>query len=664
MTRLFTALALWSAAVAGFASNTPAPAPASSPLPVQDFFRSGLYEDALLNPTGDLVLAATHPDIDTHRVTVIDLRSQTSTDVASGSLPGTTYRYLGWATGDMAEFTQHLADDSTQFVLLHWGGVRNGVPSFKATLSDVGNFSVVDRTMYDGRHLLVKRLEGSGSDAYYGIYRVDPIGGPGQMTSAARIAKLDRHTIFILTDSIGNLQLIVTKDDDGVRHFMTYAGKDQDGTTHWHEFLQLKDETSEFEPIAFTSDDHAIYALSNLGQSTVGLVEYDPVADKLLRTVFSSDEGDVTYARYDPYSDGIIYLTWTTGVSLHYEVLDKRAAAYMPKLLEAFPGKRVIPWSVSRDGHATLVYVYSDTDPGEYYVFDAATRQVEPLGEAYPWFDGYAMAPVHQGSIKTQDGFSISYLLTLPARSHGPFPLVVIPHGGPIGIFDADTFDPEAQLLASRGYAVLKVNYRGSGGSGQKFLDAGKQQWGRKIEDDIDETVRAVLGTQPIDRDRVCIYGASYGGYSALMSMIRFPALYKCAASFAGVMDIPLMYDSSTIQYSTENRRAMADIIGDPTTDAAKLRAVSPVYLASEITRPVFIAQGGADGRVDPEQAYRMKLVLERLGKPLEFHYYPHDGHGFRELADETDFYTRLLQFFDKNIGPEAGRVAVKSKPR
>ena len=661
MSRILIALALWSTAVSGFAANTPAPAPATSLPSVQDFFRSGIYEEAVLSPKGDVVLAATQLDTHTHRATVIDLRSQTSTDVAIGSVPGTTYRYLNWGADYVGEFTQQMADGSTQFVVLDWGGVRDGKPAFKATLSDAGNFSVVDRTMYDGRHILVKRLEVGGPDGYYGVYRIDPIGGTGQMTPAARIAKLDRHTISIITDSIGDLRLIVTKDDDGTRHYMIYAGKGPDGIK-WHEFMQLKDETSKFEPIAFTSDDHAIYALSNIDRSTTGLVEYDPVAGKLLRTVFSSDEGDVTSARYDPYSDGIIYLTWSSGATLHYEVLDKRAATYMPRLHEAFPGKQVIPWSVSRDGHAILVYVYSDTDPGEYYVFDAKSQQAEPLGDGYPWFDGYKMAPVHAGSIKTQDGFSLSYLLTLPATGRGPFPLVVIPHGGPIGIFDADTYDAEAQLLASRGYAVLKVNYRGSGGSGLKFLNAGKQQWGRKIEDDIDQVVKTVLGIQPIDPQRVCIYGASYGGYSALMSMIRFPALYKCAASLAGVMDIPLMYDSSTIQYSAENKRVMADLIGDPTTDAAKLRAVSPVYLASEITRPIFLAQGGADGRVDPEQAYRMKMVLERLGKHVEFHYYPHDGHGFSDLTDETDFYTQLLKFLDRNIGPGAALTAAKSK--
>lgn len=660
MMRVVMAIALWSVAAAGFAADIPAPAPATSLLPVEDFFRGGVYQDAVLSPKGDLVLAATQPDTSNRHVTVIDLSSQTSTDIASSDQPDTSYRYLNWTASYTGDFTEDQGDSSYRFIVVHWEGVRNGRPSYQVAPSNIGGFSVLDRLMRDGQHMLVLRLEGSGSDAFYGMYKVDPIGGPGQMTFAARIMKLDRHTIFTLTDSIGNLRLIATKDDDGIRHFMTYAGKDPDGTTHWDEFMQLKDPNAVFEPVAFTPDDHAFYALSNVDRSTTGLVEYDPAAGKVIKTLFSTDAGDVTYARYDPYSNGIIYLTWAEGTTLHYQPIDERAASYMPMLHEAFHGKQIVPWSMSKDGRVQLVYVFSDTDPGEYYVFDSTTRQAESLGDAHPWLDGHTMAPVHPGSIKTLDGFSINFLLTLPVNGHGPFPLVVIPHGGPIGIFDADTFDPEAQFLASRGYAVLKVNYRGSGGHGQKFLNAGKQQWGRKIEDDIDEAVNTVLATQPIDRGRVCIYGASYGGYSALMSMIRFPALYKCAASFAGVMDIPLMYDSSTIQYSAENKRVMADIIGDPTTDAAKLRAVSPVYLASQITRPVFIAQGGADTRVDPEQAYRMKLVLERLGKSMEFQYYPHDGHGFNILADETDFYTRLLAFFDKNIGPDTSKPTAK----
>ena len=458
-----------------------------------------------------------------------------------------------------------------------------------------------------------------------------------------------------LVDKDGHLKLEITTKEDGDRH---YSWCDGDGSS-CHEFMVLKKDdiiqkNETFNPVLVGDDDQKFLVLSNIDRDTVGLFEYDPLAKKFTKTLFAKDDADVTECNYDWKTNQITAVVYSLGGVSHYESLDPKAAALASVLRNAFPGEEVSPYDMSHDGREVLLYVSSSRNSGAYYALDMKAGNAEFLGQHTPWFDEDKMAPTAVATLNTTDGFSVSYLLTLPRMGNKPYPLVVIPHGGPIGVFDWNGFDNESQLLASRGYAVLKVNYRGSGGGGMKFENAGKRQWGRKIEDDIEAAVKAALKGNPIDSNRVCIYGASYGGYSALMSLIRDPQLYKCAASFAGVTDLTLLYDTTHVQFSEVIKEEIADIIGDPTDKDSELETYSPVYLADKIARPVLIGQGLKDDRVDPEHAYRLKLMLDTFKKTYEFYTYDDEAHGFYERMDAIDFYTHLLGFLDKNIGDSA----------
>ena len=637
----------------------PASVDSASKLDVSDFFRVGVLQSAVLSPSGRYVAELNITDQGNQDVSLVDLDTQTSTDIMKGDISGEKFTRIRWASDDTIIMYVNVNSGSRQLVAARWSQSKDAPPQVKVTVWPSG-YWILDLLVHDGKHQLIVHNEEDGARFCTCFYVADSVEGPEGLSKDKLVYSIDTGAVGLVTDRDGHLKLKETRDNQNIRHYFRYIA-DADGKLIWREFKHIDDEKQVFDLEAMAPDGHDLYVLSNIGRSTVGYIEYDPDTDKFVRTIYSNDDADISDTHYDAWTDSLSYVTWYQGTDIHYQVLDSRAQRYIPALQEAFPGEQVVPWGIAADGHEVLVYAFSDRDPGTYYAFDSRTNKAQKLGAEQPWLDPAEMSPTSAGSIRTNDGFSLNYLLVLPKQGSKPYPLVVIPHGGPIGVFNINSFDPEAQLLASRGYAVLKVNYRGSGANGKGFEEAGKKQWGRKIEDDIEEAVHVALKSQLLDAGRVCIYGGSYGGYSALMSVIRDPALYKCAVSFAGVTDLPLLYDTTDVQFDKEIRSDMADIIGDPTTDAQQLRNVSPVYLAEKINRPVLIAQGGRDPRVDMEHAYRMKLVMDLLKKPNTAVFYPDEGHGFWWLDDEADFYTRLLGFLDKNIGSKVRATSVSN---
>jgi dipeptidyl aminopeptidase/acylaminoacyl peptidase len=242
-----------------------------------------------------------------------------------------------------------------------------------------------------------------------------------------------------------------------------------------------------------------------------------------------------------------------------------------------------------------------------------------------------------------------------------------MPHGGPIGVQDTRDFDPVVQSLAASGYAVLQMNYRGSSGRGTGFLEAGHGAWGTGIEDDIEDALDHVVASGRVDGDRVCIFGGSYGGYSALIGITRRPQRYRCAAAFAAVTDLILF--GSQFFDNEDARRAVAQILGDPDADRERLIAVSPAYRASEMDVPILLIQGGRDRVVDPEHAYRMRAMLDASGKPYEWMWMEDAAHSptpaqWLELLERLDgFLARHLKPA-RASAPRSRRRPGRSSPR
>lgn len=324
--------------------------------------------------------------------------------------------------------------------------------------------------------------------------------------------------------------------------------------------------------------------------------------------------------------------------------------AKLHKLLAAqFPGNIVHFVDFSDDGNKVLFAVSSDRDPGTYYLFDKSTGKADPLFAAMADIEPEDMAPRRPFTFKARDGVVLHGFVTMPAHAAGTkVPFVLLPHGGPIGTHDEWYFDSDAQFLASRGYAVIQINFRGSGGRGMNFENAGYRQWGGKMMDDLVDGTKWVMSQGQVDPARGCVYGASFGAYASLTLAAREPAMFKCAVGYAGVYDLKRIYDEERVIKDRSVRNYWVDAIGE---DDAELARYSPAKQAASIKVPVLLVHGGRDKRTPPIQAEVMRDALIKANNPPEWLFAPTEGHGFYDTKNATAFYEKLEAFLARNIG-------------
>lgn len=328
------------------------------------------------------------------------------------------------------------------------------------------------------------------------------------------------------------------------------------------------------------------------------------------------------------------------------------AESQMMKALSAeFPGELTAITGFSDDAKYASVVVYGDVNPGEYYIYDDTSKKLSAPIKIRPNINPDNAAVTEPLVFKARDGLEIHGWITLPNSPQGIMPMVVIPHGGPYGIVDRWYFDNEAQLLASRGYAVLRVNFRGSGGYGQDFIDAGLHEWGGKMISDVSDGVAAALAKHPIDPGRLCIYGASYGAYSAMMGAAGSPDMYRCAIGFSGAYDLNVMRKGSDIDDSSYGRAYLAEVLKD---DPQWILANSATTQAARIKAKVLLIHGGEDDRTPPQHAESMRRALTAAGNPPQWLYKPMEGHGFFDPKNRLEAYTKILEFLDANIGSKS----------
>ena len=264
------------------------------------------------------------------------------------------------------------------------------------------------------------------------------------------------------------------------------------------------------------------------------------------------------------------------------------------------------------------MFAFGPKDPGTYYIYNGVSKKLDVLSLTDEHLEDRPMQETERFEVQGGDKFMIEAFLTLPipkSAADKP-PLLVMPHGGPIGVFDTQRFDPEVQYFSQLGFAVVQVNYRGSGGSGTATLDLGMGQYGRAIEADVDAVVESLVKSGKVDANRIVAFGTSYGGYSALVLTLDKPQRYKAAVSVAGVTDILAQFSGGDVNFKKSTAEQLTKIIGDPRTDGKALQAISPVYRYREFTRPIMLIHDRGDERVTFDQSDRLSRLLRLNGTP------------------------------------------------
>ena len=316
-------------------------------------------------------------------------------------------------------------------------------------------------------------------------------------------------------------------------------------------------------------------------------------------------------------------------------------------LKQSFAGQNIRIFNYTSDNKEMIFSTSSDKNSGEFYHLNLSNNKIKPLFKTRNWLEPSEMSEMKPITFTSRDGVELHGYLTLPkGKDPKNLPLVVNPHGGPHGPRDMWGFNPEIQLMASRGYAVIQVDFRGSGGYGKDFEESGYMKWGREMQNDVTDATLWAVEQGYADKDRLCLYGGSYGGYATLQGLVREPDLYKCGIGYVGVYDLKKMRTCGDIVVYG-NKDFLNRVIGK---DSDELEANSPAYNTDKIKANVFLAHGEDDVRVPMCQ---LKLLVKNLEKSGVNHevMVRDEGHGYQDPKNKHDFYTRLLSFLDENIG-------------
>ncbi|MGH6911535.1 MAG: alpha/beta hydrolase family protein, partial [Phenylobacterium sp.] len=327
-------------------------------------------------------------------------------------------------------------------------------------------------------------------------------------------------------------------------------------------------------------------------------------------------QGDATI--FDPLHHNLIGLRTLEGDEVRYSFFDPKDRAAWAAVRKALAADQATLVSWSDDRSKFVVATDSATEGPAYCLVDLESGAVSRVGVAYESLRPDDISPVRPVRFKAQDGLELSGYLTTPrGRDAQTLPLVVFPHGGP-AVRDGPGFDWWAQAMASRGYAVLQVNFRGSDGFGWKFLEAGFGQWGRKMQTDLSDGVRELARQGVVDPKRVCIVGGSYGGYAALAGPTLDPGVYRCAASYGGISDLRTFAPWVRSQNGVGSQRYLIRFIGAESARDPSMSEISPAAHADKVSVPILLIHGKDDTVVPLEQSQRMADALKAAGKPVE----------------------------------------------
>ncbi len=650
-----------------------ADAPPARP-PVEDFFGNPEFSGALLSPSGKYLAVKVGSKDKRDRLAVVELGPNTVKVV--GNFSDADIGQFQWINDERLAFTaadHTLAQGDQRYAPGLYAINRDG-SAFRQLVMRIGKpFISGGPTATHLRELLpwhTFMLDQDGpQDSEYMYVLNKSISGPGQLdyvdlqrinTLTGRVASTIARpgdSMTWLLDNKGEPRLTVTSKDRTSEIWYR-----DPATNAWRKLTGFDSYTGgkgAFKPLAF-GPDGTLYVVINHRSDHMAVHSYN------LATNTVSEQPIVKLDGYDFGGHlimdqhkmlGVRYQTDAAGTFWFdpaMKAMQEKIDTMLPNTINLLtpPSRPQAPW--------VLVQSFSDVWPSRTFLYNRDNQQLTAVGVSYPAIVPTQMAHKIMVHYKARDGLDIPAWLTVPQGSGKNLPLVVLVHGGPYVRGGDLAWEPDSQFLASRGYAVLEPEYRGSRGFGVRHYRAGWKQWGLKMQDDIADGARWAIAQGTADAKRICIAGASYGGYATLMGLINDPDLYRCGIDWAGVTDINLMHDGHwayTSDFSDGWRQyGMIDLVGDPVKDAEQLKATSPLVQAARIKQPLLLAYGGADMRVPLPHGTKFYNAVKQTNSNVEWVEYPDEGHGWALPKTRFDFWTRVEKFLDKNIGPGAAR--------
>jgi len=455
-----------------------------------------------------------------------------------------------------------------------------------------------------------------------------------------------------IVDHDGQVRFAVVLDPDNMIRVLYRDANGQD----WTELDRHHRAAAGWMPIAFDGDNRSVIVLSNVGRKTRAFYRFDTKTKQLGEMIAGDDTydfaptyGDRKKIIYDPATKKIVGLGYEADrtrfhwIDPDFEKLHRQIESSLPNTVHLIT-------QISDDGSRVIFNSYSDRDPGVYYLFDRKRQKLSELAVIRPQIDPEQMATMKPVTYAARDGLVLHGYLTLPVgREPKNLPLIVHPHGGPYGPRDRWGYNPEVQFYANRGFAVLQVNYRGSGGYGDWFEAAGFKKWGLEMQDDLSDGVKWLIAQGIANPKRVVISGASYGGYATMAGLTYTPELYCAGINYVGVVDIEMLIPkgvASSRLYWPNTR--LGDL--DNAADRKRIYDTSPVHFADRIQVPLLMAYGENDPRVRIDHAYEIERALKRNGRPYELIIEAGEGHGFRKEEKKIAFYARVDSFLKKHV--------------
>lgn len=608
-------------------------------LPVESFGKRPFLEDPELSPTGEMMAAKV--DADGKEVVAIFNLVDRGKGPKMVSVGDHEIRWFDWAGPDrvlislLMDATIDGFDTKTTRLLSY--EVSSGKATYIGFNSQGFYGDQVIHTAPDGTHILLSLSRAAYS--YPSVYRADLATGEMKIAVEAR-----DPILFWFADASGIVRAGVGYEGG---HMRIFSRESESEYFFKHAAsVRMENVDGEIDTFRIPSSTGKGLVVTNARTGRFALYDFDWKTKEIGNPVFEHPIVDI---------DEFSMTRDDTAVEAVYYTDDRRRVAWlqpeMKKVQEeidaAMIGRMNYVTSASRDRKRFIVWTGTASDPGHYYLYDRPAEQMSRLATPYEALKGKKLSPVQYVSYKARDGLEIPAYLTLPAgREPKNLPLVLMPHGGPHAR-DAWGFDYWAQFLANRGYAVFQPNFRGSAGYGVEFLKKGFGQWGTGMQDDLTDGVQWLIREGTVDAKRICIAGASYGGYAALMGAIRTPETFRCAISYAGVTDVPAMMRFDKNQLLPERYRRWRDRVRGEAD--VNLKNVSPVRRAVEIGIPVLLMHGTDDKTVPYRQAEEFVKAMRKAGKSLEFIEFKAVGHSIENSADRIRFLNFVEAFLAKH---------------